>query len=339
MKAMKKLFLSAIMILLMITSSLPVFAEGEQPYTYTVTISAGMRGTFNEYTLDSITVVGKSEQQIVKTLNEDQTVITISNLQYGDRLIVDFAIREEKNPITITQTKYNNKGIRKSGHDNDEASINSSIKVTKDEDYVVAYGIAGDMVAYTVYYVNAETRENLLEPQVYYGNIGEKPVVPYQYVEGYLPQAYNLTKTLSENADENVFEFRYTAIPPVETEIITETVTIEIPGEEIVTDEGTIIIPPVINQPENENQPVVGPNQEQERPNQPEEIIDIDDENTPLAKGDENEKDSESINMSVLSPMLQNTWMTGGLFAGAILLILILFILRKRSEEKEEKQE
>ncbi|MCI8930475.1 MAG: hypothetical protein HFI00_13665, partial [Lachnospiraceae bacterium] len=36
-----------------------------------------------------------------------------------------------------------------------------------------------------------------------------KPVVAFLYVEGYVPQAYNLTKTLSKNEAENIFTFVY----------------------------------------------------------------------------------------------------------------------------------
>ena len=38
-------------------------------------------------------------------------------------------------------------------------------------------------------------------------------MVAYHYIEGYQPQAYNLTKTLSKNEAENVFTFVYEPVP------------------------------------------------------------------------------------------------------------------------------
>lgn len=50
-------------------------------------------------------------------------------------------------------------------------------------------------------------------------------MVAYHYIEGYQPQAYNLTKTLSKNEAENVFTFVYEPVPEdtvtTETEVIT----------------------------------------------------------------------------------------------------------------------
>ena len=50
-------------------------------------------------------------------------------------------------------------------------------------------------------------------------------MVAYHYIEGYQPQSYNLTKTLSKNEAENVFTFVYEPVPEdtvtTETEVIT----------------------------------------------------------------------------------------------------------------------
>ena len=73
---------------------------------------------------------------------------------------------------------------------------------------MVAYGIRGDMVAYTVNYQDADGNE-LAPSQQFYGNVGDKPVVAYRYIDGYVPQAAALTKTLSSNEAENVFTFVY----------------------------------------------------------------------------------------------------------------------------------
>ena len=49
----------------------------------------------------------------------------------------------------------------------------------------------------------------MLPSEVFYGNVGDKPVIACKYIEGYEPQASGLTKTLKENAAENVLTFIY----------------------------------------------------------------------------------------------------------------------------------
>ncbi|MBR0480874.1 MAG: MucBP domain-containing protein, partial [Firmicutes bacterium] len=95
--------------------------------------------------------------------------------------------------------------------------------IKRDIDYVVVYGMKSTMVEYTVHYVDANG-DPLAEPQTFYGNIGDKPVVAFRYFENYQPQAYNLTKTLSEDASENVFTFEY-------PETVPETLVIVVPGQ------------------------------------------------------------------------------------------------------------
>ena len=126
-----------------------------------------------------------------------------------------------------------------SGRDNSEALAAPAFRVNGDADYVVAYGIKGDMVAYTVNYED-EQGNKLAESQTFYGNVGDKPVVAYRYIENYVPQALALTKTLSDNEAENVFTFKYA---PGATNRVVETVnhvTVVIPGNTITN---TVTIP------------------------------------------------------------------------------------------------
>lgn len=183
MKIFKKMtvFLSV----LCVAGSLSVTAAAaeKKEYTYTVRFFSGARGTFG----------GKE-------------FVTFRNLKEGDRV----SFRQAD--VTLEEgSKYYIKGIRESGRDNNTVSSQSSFVVTGDQDYVVAYGIKGNSVGYTVRYVDTEGRQ-LLPDETYYGNIGDRPVIAYQYVENYRPQAYNLTGTLKENEAENVFTFTYTAI-------------------------------------------------------------------------------------------------------------------------------
>ncbi|MCR2019592.1 hypothetical protein NSB04_07520, partial [Blautia pseudococcoides] len=139
-------------------------------------------------------------------------------------------------------SKYYVKGVRISGRDNNSLET-SAFHVNGDRDFVVAYGIQGDMVGYTVNYHDADGNE-LAPSRTYYGNVGDKPVVAYLYMENYTPQALALTKTLVSNEAENVFTFVYS---PVTTETVTvpgetTTVTTVVPGT--TTTETTVIETP-----------------------------------------------------------------------------------------------
>lgn len=104
--------------------------------------------------------------------------------------------------------KYYIGGIRESGRDNNTVG-KSAFVVESDQEYVAAYAIAGNMVAYTVNYQDANGNA-LSDSETFYGAVGDQPVVAFKYFENYRPQAYNLTKTLSSNEAENIFTFVYT---------------------------------------------------------------------------------------------------------------------------------
>jgi len=171
-------------------------------YTYTVTLSAGNKGTIN----------GTDKQVISNLPNGSEVTLHISDIQ-------------------VTDSKYYVKGFRLSGRDNkdQEALAAPSFTVTGDVDYVVAYGIRGNMVAYTVRYLDASGNE-LASSNTFYGSVGDKPVVAYQYIENYVPQALALTKTLQANEAENVFEFTYTPGDSGTVTEITNITTVVVPG-------------------------------------------------------------------------------------------------------------
>lgn len=85
------------------------------------------------------------------------------------------------------------------------------------------------MVAYTVNYQDASGKA-LAESQTFYGNVGDKPIVAYQYIENYIPDALALTKTLSNNVSENVFTFTYKPGATDRVVTTTTTITTTVPG-------------------------------------------------------------------------------------------------------------
>lgn len=182
MRKLKMMLGSILAITLLLLQTIPAMAAADE-YTYTVRLFSGAQGLVN------------GEEVIVK-----------SGLHYGDR--VSFSQRA----VTLkNDSKYYVKGIRESGKDNNTVGSTSSFPVTGDMDYVVVYGILGDSVAYTVNYVDRDG--NTLAPsETFYGNVGDAPVIAYINIDGYQPQAYNLTGRLKANASDNVFDFIYTPV-------------------------------------------------------------------------------------------------------------------------------
>lgn len=224
---------TSLMTLCLVLGLFPVNTLAEE-YTYQVTFYSGNQGTFNGTEGLSVDNHSSGSQYVVE---ENGDEITVSGLKQGD--IVSFDVQAGAVQMS-DDSKYYLRGIRQSGRDNDTVQT-SAFRVDGDAEYVLAYGIRGNQTGYTVNYQDAQGNE-LAPSRTYYGNVGDKPVVAYLYIEDYNPQTLALTRTLSENEAENVFTFVYTPVP---TEVITEpgdtitnttTVTETVPG---TTDEGT----------------------------------------------------------------------------------------------------
>ena len=203
-KIWKKGFLSLCMAAL-VTLQLAAPVQAKSSYKYEVTVYAGNQGAFAD-----ASAVRVEDPGAVITQNGDK--IVVSNITPGTHISIDAAAQGK---VSVTNEKYYVKGVRISGRDNSEYN-NPGFAVDSDVEYVVAYGIAGNLVSYTVRYED-ESGKELAPEATYYGNVGDKPILAYTFVDGYEPQTYNLTKTLSENAAENVFTFVYR---PVQTEVI-----------------------------------------------------------------------------------------------------------------------
>ena len=175
MKRLKKLFI----MMMSLTIFLSLAYTQVCAYGYKVTLYTGNQGTINS----------QNEMSI--------------NVSKGQMVSLDLS------QIELPQdSKYYVKGIRLSGHDSVDNLDPATFVVNGDLDYVVVYGVKGNQVAYTIRYVD-ENGKQLSEDTVLYGNVGDKPVVAYKYIDSYIPQAYALTKTLVENEKENVFTFTY----------------------------------------------------------------------------------------------------------------------------------
>lgn len=336
-KLLKRLLSAGLALAVLLSCATAAFAL-EEKYTYTVRIFAGQQGRIN-----------------------GGEVLVYRNVPYGGQ------INFQNSMVTLNNgSKYYVKGIRESGKGSDElqntedVSGRSSFTVSRDQDYVVVYGLLGVAVEYTIHYQNA-AGEALAPSETYVGNVGDKPVIAFLYIEGYQPQAYNLTKTLSANEAENVFTFVYT---PVTVPQATPTVT-EGPGATVVTPAtptpgGTAATPEASPVPEESEGPaeteatplpqvatpvpdetVSLPEGETPQVNAPQDLIDIDEENVPLA-GLDTKQDEKATplasegqffwsNIPVVGKILIAVVILGA-FAGGLWWLLFW---RKRKEEQE----
>ena len=86
----------------------------------------------------------------------------------------------------------------------------------RDIELVATYGIKGSLVSYTINFLEYGTSKVLHAPATYYGNVGDKPVASYVYINGYEPQAYNITATLTSGTNEwNLFYYKIVTPTPV----------------------------------------------------------------------------------------------------------------------------
>ncbi len=210
------ILLAAGLMMTMAFGQIAAYAEEEtEPYTYTVRIFAGDYGTINGGSV-----------QIADGLSGDDSV--------------------EIGSIQIAGGPYDRvKGVRESGKGDGDSIYVGSVPVGgRDRDYVVVYGVSGSTVKYTVEYVDAAGNPIPgYEPEEYYGNVGDKVIVPSKRIPGYFPDAENKTKAkngLSEDAGSNVFTFVYQPNPEVPPEVTTVTETVNETVETTQTVETTV---------------------------------------------------------------------------------------------------
>lgn len=197
MKRLLKYFIAALVVITGVfsqTKDVRAFS-----YTYTVSFSAGGQGSIN----GGVQVRKASGNGASVSVSAKGDKIIVTGLEYGDVISCD-----AQGSVALNEnSKYYVKGIRLSGRDNNTVA-QSAFLVSGDQDYVVAYGIPGELAEYTVNYVDTDGNK-LAESRTYYGNVGDEPVIAYLYIDGYIPDSYNQTGKLSSNASENVFNFVY----------------------------------------------------------------------------------------------------------------------------------
>ena len=164
MKKMKWIASLVLALVLMMGIATTASAAG----SYTVTVSGGLYNT-----------------QTLEFKSDGKTAVTIPNM-------------------TPNNDKYYFKGYTLAGRDLPAGTAGHSQAFVPDKDIelVAHYGMKGSMVSYTIHFVEYGTTNIVHDPETYYGNVGDMPVAPYVYVEGYEPQAYNITGTLKAGTND-----------------------------------------------------------------------------------------------------------------------------------------
>lgn len=299
MKKWKKMLVSLLTICLFSGLSITNVLAADTPYQYKITVSAGNKGTVNGGEKWEKTFPAGTE------INLSEWVTAVE-----------------------TDSKYYVRGFRLSGHDNEGAVESPVLKLEKDVDYVVAYGIRGKMVQYTVNYHDADGNE-LAPSSTFYGNVGDKPVVAYKYIENYVPEALALTKTLNENEAENVFTFVYN---PGETDTVVDEVVV-VPGEEgEATTGGTTTTTP--GGATTEGGAAAG--EEAAGEGEGEELVESPDEDTPESLVDLDDEETPTSNVKLDEEKIEKSMPLVGqiaIIAGAVIALgILIFALKKRAK-------
>ena len=307
MRALKRALLSfVIAVLAVVVLAAPAFADN---YTYTVRIFPGNNGSLAGASEDGVLVLGPYE--------------------YGELVRLPGT-----DVVNVSDGKYYARGYRESGQD---ALASTSFNITEDRDYVVAYGVRGNMVTARINFVeygtgNPLTADNGQTYMEFEGKPGDTFMVPYEYVSGYRPRYLNVTGTLQESGNEWTLEY----IPLAEGETIVTTVTTPAaPAATGTTEGGTEVIGGTTG--------TEGTTATPEAP-ATEEILNVD---TPLAGPDgtgnnggskPNGGGGTSIggNPTPLTNLLASTAGKIVLFLRVLLLCLLIFLLLRRRKDEEE---
>lgn len=303
----------------MIFAILPVKAE----YQYKVTFMAGLHGT--------------SKGVIQEFYVDNGTEITLPGLPEGEGI-------------------YRAKGWHVSGKE--QIWVSGSYPVTEDTVFVASYGVSGDMLSYTVRYL--DQAGNTLEPsETFHAKKGDKPVVAYKYIENYIP-VETKAFTFTVEYDGRVIDFIYRRVEQNQQEQgepeVIEEVVIQ-PAEPVNPNPNPAPAGPddqTVNpdNPANPDNPVVNPDNPANPDNQgetiddndtpqgqPEEIIDLDENDTPLSPpediDDGKTPEGKTDGNGGTSPA-GNAVVVGGIAGGSLLLLLLLLLFRRRKNNTEQ---
>lgn len=312
--------------------------------TYTIRLYGGNRGTVNGQDMVEWTGVHYGD-----TVDLGQANITVTDGKYYAKGARPAGLDNVKDVEYVTDVDANgkisgtvkiNKDIEYVASVDANGKLNGTVTVTEDADYVIAYGVLADRVEYTVRYVDVAGNE-LAASQKFMGDIGDTPATAAPYFENYVPNAYTATLALTGDPDQNVITFTYARLatgytteqngdgtidvvtPTGDRVALTPRPATSLPaaavtagtaesaqsvvapdGTEIMTDNGTPLSAPI-------------------------ESLTITDDETPLSSADD-------IAQANAASSAWNNWVSIALIAGAVVLLVVAFVLWRRNRRKED---
>lgn len=346
----------AMAVSLVMAPCVPMQAQAAEDFSSATPIWVPQVSTVKVYSGDQDAVISRGGASGWDIL-DDGRCAECKGIGYNDSVIFSGLV------VTLPEdSPYYVKGIRQAGVDNvqddrirktalqsgaetfypanadaEGVLIGSLGGIKSDQDYVVAYGILANRVGYTVNYVDAEGNQ-IGSSETFTGDIGDIPALSPKYIEGYVPQASRLTKTLASNEGANVFTFVYNRLAdgytteegPGNTMYIIDAegnrTQVPLTAEEeaavngdgnLITEDGTVIYD------ENGN-PLAAP-----------EAVNIDDEENPLASAARGDAEAPIDNAMTLG-------ITIGLLVAVIAAILgvyVFFSKRKKQQASEVSQD
>lgn len=223
-----------------------------------------------------------------------------------------------------SDSRYYVKGLRVAGHE-ELLDLTKPITVDADKQFVIAYGLKKDQVEYKVNYVDTNGNQ-IAESQTFWGNVGDKPVVAYQYIAGYQPvNAKNITGTVKALPEQTEFTFEYA---PIEAASATQGSGSDGSGATgDQADEGT-----TSGETADETAAEDAANDEGEgdgaAAGEPVEVLDIDDEDNPLAGV--NAEDANGFGLGTVLP-----WVLGVCVAAALIAFIVLMVMKSRRKSQD----
>ncbi|MBR0420237.1 MAG: hypothetical protein IJI66_13840 [Erysipelotrichaceae bacterium] len=302
----KRIILCVLISLLLLPVS-GVFADEEVKYEYKVTVYSGTKAVF-ENGSNSVSVTVDPNNKLEISYDDSDGSIKVNGTSY--KLVMD------------TDSRYSMLGFKKTGYDNNQYVVSYNGSINEDQSYVMTYGVEGSLIGYIVIYKTNDGTE--LGRSEYKGKVGDKPIVAALAFDGYLPDAYNRTRTLKEGED-NTFIFTY---HPVGTQTVEEV-------EYITQEDGTVVAVPVTTPTTPAATTSEGTTTE---PSTEPETVEIIDEDVPLAAPEgtnvKPEEKPAAMPHAEINTMY-NKILLAAAFVSLFILMTFIFIGARREMEEE----
>lgn len=194
----------------------------------------------------------------------------------------------------------------------------AALIVSENDTYVVQYGALTQGVEYSIRYVDITTRQDVALPVIARANINEVMNAYAKTVNGYMFDTQTKSITLTQDAKQNVLTFYYTAndntvvVDRVEENVVTRNQIVTVPNPD---NNG---IPPNNNVNTPNNDTIINDNDTPAGNGQNNETID--DQEVPLAKGDELSKNNQMLYVAIAG-------------TGLLLLVIVLVMNKKRKSK------